>query len=119
MGLPVASITISIPGWRIRASRIIAHKGRAALQRRVEARCRKLFRGPADKGEVGAGSPRIQVGNTHNMDARQPQGMRQEHGTEFSGADQTDANGPAFFRPLLQFVKQVHGLSLNERDWTS
>ena len=63
---------------------------------------------PADAAEVGTRAIGQQVGNADQMNAGRARNLRQVHGAEFAGANQSDAYRTALGLALLKFGKQTH-----------
>ena len=76
----------------------------SSVKRVASMRCRV----PADQAAGVAGAVRGQVGDGGDLDAGRGGHLRQEHGAEFSRADQADAHRAAFGDALLQEAVQVH-----------
>jgi hypothetical protein len=66
--------------------------------------------GPTDRPAGGARSVGGEVGDGRDFEARGCGHLRQEHGAELAGADQSDPDRPAGSEALLQQGVEVHRL---------
>ena len=79
---------------------VVEDAGLAGLDRVAEARGAVALGRPADPGERCARLADVEIGDTHDVAARDALRLRQHHRAELAGADQADPNGTASRRPL-------------------
>src|SRR3954447_23071440 len=83
--------------------RIVEHAGLAGLEGVAQACGAVALGGPADAGERGAGFADVEIGDAHDVEARNALGLRQQHRAELAGADQANANRAAAGRALMEY----------------
>jgi hypothetical protein len=88
--------------------RVVAHPGRAAFRRVARRPRRHLLRRPSDARQGIARPGGIEVGDTDDVQAARAARLRQEHGAELAGADQSDAQRFACGVALQQQPVQIH-----------
>ena len=108
-GLPVASMTMSSSGCAISASASSCTKVVPCAQRFSERARGVPLRAPADACERLLGARRREIGDAEQMQAGRARHLREEHRTEFAGADQADAHGFAGLGQGLELGVQIHG----------
>ena len=64
---------------------------------------------PADGAARGPGPLRIEIGDRRHLQSRNRRHLRQEHGAELAGADQSGANRKAGFGATAEEGGEVHG----------
>ena len=88
---------------------IVGDEGGAGLQRIAEGARGILRRVPSGRRQLAFRARNIEIGEANEMHARGSPNLREKHGAELAGSDQSDADRPPGGFALAQLGEEIHG----------